>query len=158
MQKSLEQKLNDIDTRIRRWQPRFTRASNELNRLLKMRRKLTSQQAIAGMTAPPGQPTPNQIAAIRLHEKEPSLSLPQAEAMVQVASLDIPDFMRRGAAAQEAVDKIIEETGVDPQRKIDPRTAKRLAKNDERRRTSRLSPLVAKAMKRRDDLERRAKK
>jgi len=117
--KTHAQKLQDIDARLRRWMPRLTRSQNEVAKLIKQRRKLEVHQAIANMTAPPGKPTPNQVAAL-------------AEAAALQEPLEIPTELKRSDSVEAAARAIVEGKPVTV--KIDERTAKRLAKNDVKRR------------------------
>jgi hypothetical protein len=118
------QKLADVDTRLRRWETRMTRATNMVAKLSKQRRRLAVQL---------GRPdrTPPFVQAADLNEAErsadghnpgPAISVddPDLESKV-AAALDIPTFLRRGQDAQKAVDAIIDTHAmkVEREKKID---------------------------------------
>jgi hypothetical protein len=63
------QKLQAIETSLRRWHTRLTIASNKVAKLEKQRRRLmlsprSVAKTVAEMTAPPGQLTPRQKAQV----------------------------------------------------------------------------------------------
>lgn len=64
MKKDHSARLAAAEASIIKWQSRLARASNALQKALKQRRRLLAQGAVTAMTAPPGQKTPNQKAAI----------------------------------------------------------------------------------------------
>jgi hypothetical protein len=106
--KTLQQKLNDVETGLRRWHTRLTRASNMLQKLERQRRRLASQ--LAYITPAPGraQPVPVQV-------QDPPPVVTEAIKQIEDAGLSIPPFLKRTQAdadkmkadrlAKEAADK-----------------------------------------------------
>ncbi len=157
MPKTLDERIADIDHRLKRWRPRLTRAHNEVQRLLKQRERLIKVKVT--------QAVPKAAAAFaemrkqRVKDANPSLLPHQVEAVANMVEsvdqrlgelaspppqppLDIPEFMRRGMAAQAAVNKVIE----DHKKPMTKRQRDRLAKLDEKRRGRVLDkPLTGKA-------------
>lgn len=98
-------KLAAVEAKIRRWQTRATRAVNALRKLDAQRRRLQAKpksvaQTVAGMTAKPGELTPNQKAA--LAEAIPTNhydAVEQAAAEMVGADVDttIPPELKRDA-------------------------------------------------------------
>jgi len=117
MRKDTTVKLADVEATMRRWHSRLTRASNALGKLERQRRRLMAQTAVARVTAPPGQMTPNQVEAVAnvvqaVDDQLGKLASPDAET-------DIPDWLRRGQAAQAAANKVIRDQAVKMQEKSD---------------------------------------
>lgn len=61
---TIAQKLESVDARLRRWETRLKRAATMVDKLSKQRRRLNGQLVVAEMTAPPGEKTVRQKAAI----------------------------------------------------------------------------------------------
>src|SRR5262245_6912071 len=104
MKKSFAEKIADIDRRIARWQPRFTRANNEMTRLLRIRARVLKE---AGK-AEPVRTLADRPRSNALHGVVTNYDAIEAQAKELVGE-PIPDFLRRGQAAQAAVNKIIED-------------------------------------------------
>jgi len=79
--KTHAEKLKDIDTRLRRWMPRLTRAQNEVNKLIRQRRKLE------GRVMEPDRPT-RALPAVTPDTLKEIVSQPSEET-------DIPVFLKR---------------------------------------------------------------
>lgn len=114
MPMTTDQKLADIDNRLKRWRPRLTRASREVAKLLRQRERVMKTKVNEAV------PRAAETMAERLHQAEPSIPLEQAVRMadgydkIEKAAaalvetpLDIPDFLQRGQAAQAAVNQVI---------------------------------------------------
>lgn len=106
---------DDLDIAIARWQTRLKRAVNTIDKLQKRRKRLVAKAA-APKPKPAPKPTP---APMPPHEPEP---------MPSPVDLTIPDFLRRGQAAQAAVDEIIAEQAEHKRKKTAGRIAKMKAK------------------------------
>lgn len=102
MQKSNAAKLEAVESSIRRWHTRLVIASNKIRKLEAKRRRLLTQTVIAEMTAPPGQPTPNQKKVMAPVVKAPIEPEPpkqdviaEAVVVIEEAGLKVPAFLDR---------------------------------------------------------------
>lgn len=102
---TIEKRLADVDAAIKRWRPRMTRASNIMNQLLRKRERLIREKVTQAV---PAAAAAFEAMAEKLHEKEPSIPLEQATRIVETADTVIPEFLRRGQAAQKAVSAVID--------------------------------------------------
>lgn len=80
-----EEKLADIDERLRRWRPKLTRAHNEVTKLLKIRDALTRKPALL----------------------DGYIAKTQAKRLLNtMGPSELEQFVENGIAAQKAVDEL----------------------------------------------------
>jgi hypothetical protein len=97
MKKTVEQ----LDADIKRWQTKLKRAVNVIDKLQKQRARLMKAPKIeATKPKPVEKPEPLAVTVLK------SLAEPVKPAPV-ADDLGIPEFLRRGQAAQNAVDEVI---------------------------------------------------
>jgi hypothetical protein len=98
------QKLTDVDTKMRRWQTRLTRATNMLNKLSKQRRRLAIQLGQPVAKADPVIEAKAELVQTvydRLGEiaSPPAITTSDPDLVEKVAAaLDIPPFLKRTQA------------------------------------------------------------
>src|SRR5262245_10710844 len=125
--------LQDVETRLKRWHTRLKRASNEVAKLEKKRRRLMleGQKPVTPVKAT----KPTSIATdVPLPELD-ALFQPEPKPVQDIRADEVPDFLKRTAVQPKEPEPKI--GWVFPEAKpkeIDKRTAKRLAKNDLKRR------------------------
>jgi hypothetical protein len=120
--------IETIDAALARWKPRLKRAVNMIDKLEKKRRRLVAKATVSAAL----DPVLEQLGALtirpkteksvvfepderdykdelRLCERYWETDQPKAETVAPPADLntDIPEFLRRGKAAQEAADAVI---------------------------------------------------
>jgi len=144
--KTLSQRLAEIDTRLKRWRPKLTRAHNEVQKLLRQRERLVREGSkqiglpvketplpeLNAFFTPPKVEVLKQIAAA---------DVPAWDAANSIKPLDIPAELRReperprahwDISKPETLGPAIREAAQDAG--ISEKTKKRLAKNDLKRR------------------------
>jgi hypothetical protein len=112
--------IEQLDASIKKWKTRVKRAMTALDKLEKKRKRLVTKAAVAAAIDPmiaalkPGpitievtrQPATEKVAVL-----EPDNTVKPSPGFMELSgtgnNLDIPDFLRRGQAAQKAVDQVI---------------------------------------------------
>jgi hypothetical protein len=107
-----------LDASIKRWKTRLKRSVTMIEKLEKKRKRLAAKPVLAvGHVAPSG-PAPSNPPSGGSSVKPPGDKVvrvmditppPAPPRTVTVENLDIPEFLRRGQAAQKAVDAVIAE-------------------------------------------------
>jgi hypothetical protein len=138
------QTIEQLDASIKRWKTRLRRAVNTLGTLEKKRNRLATKAAVAAVLDPmiaAMKPGPVTIEVTRhpvlttASSNMPASPEPGNAGTVQITPVntDIPEFLRRGQAAQKAVDEVIadqirEEQAATKKAKAQGRIAKMKAK------------------------------
>jgi hypothetical protein len=130
------QTIEQLDASIKRWKTRLRRAVNTLGTLEKKRNRLAAKATVSAAF----DPVLEQLGALTIRPKAEAVPASTLVAAVKghVArrldpDLDIPEFLRRGQAAQKAVDQVIadgirEEQAATKKAKAQGRIAKMKAK------------------------------
>lgn len=99
MKRNITLELTKLEGDLRRWNTRLVRAVNAIQKLEQRKRRLLKQTAVARMTAPPGQMTPNQVEAIAgvaqaVDDQLGKVASPGVETD-HISDLDLPAFLDR---------------------------------------------------------------
>ena len=106
--------IEHLDLAIARWKTRLRRAMTAIDKLEKQRKRLVLKQAEAALLIPvhvdrpPPPLTPKEMRQIEAKPPPVAPPVPVTRVIDPVPDL-VPDFLRRGVAAQKAVDEVIAE-------------------------------------------------
>lgn len=146
MQSTVQSKLLALRDKRKRWTTRLTRATNMLAKLARQEARLLKSMAsvsdtVAGMTAKPGELTPNQKAAIETNAELVQAVFDQVSELASpTEALDIPKVIDRRdpkvkaelEAAREAKKKEMPKNEREALAYIKKRSAKITAKREKR--------------------------